>query len=59
MSRDSRFICGLTLILVPTIVYGGLTLLGVLTGGSLFSGSERSDQLSVRWIQEIVLVQIS
>jgi hypothetical protein len=34
MSRDSRFICGLTLILVPTIVYGGLTLLGVLTGGA-------------------------
>jgi len=33
MSRDARLMCGLALILVPTIVYGGLTLLGVLTGG--------------------------
>jgi len=33
MSRDTRLMCGLALILVPTIVYGGLTLLGVLTGG--------------------------
>jgi len=34
MSRDARFMCGLALILVPTIVYGGLTLLGVLSGGA-------------------------
>jgi len=34
MSRDARLMCGLALILVPTIVYGGLTLLGVLTGGA-------------------------
>jgi hypothetical protein len=26
--------CGLALILVPTIVYGGLTILGVLSGGA-------------------------
>ncbi len=33
MSRDARLMCGLTLILIPTIVYGGLTILGVLTSG--------------------------
>ena len=33
MSENTRLMCGLTLILVPTIVYGGLTILGVLTGG--------------------------
>jgi hypothetical protein len=26
--------CGLSLILIPTIVYGGLTILGVITGGA-------------------------
>ena len=30
MSHDARFMCGLTLILVPTIVYGGLTILGII-----------------------------
>jgi hypothetical protein len=34
MSRDARLMCGLALILVPPIVYGGLTLLGVLSGGA-------------------------
>jgi hypothetical protein len=27
--------CGLNLILIPTIVYGGLTILGVISGGHL------------------------
>ncbi|HEU4893168.1 MAG TPA: hypothetical protein VFT47_16555 [Vicinamibacterales bacterium] len=34
MSREARFMCGLALVLVPTIVYGGLALLGVLSGGA-------------------------
>jgi hypothetical protein len=33
MSSDARLMCGLTLILVPTIVYGGLTVLNVITNG--------------------------
>jgi hypothetical protein len=33
MSRAARVMCGLALILVPTIVYGGLTLLGVVSQG--------------------------
>jgi hypothetical protein len=33
MSPEARLYCGLTLILVPTIIYGGLTVLGVVSGG--------------------------
>lgn len=33
LSRDARLMLGITLLTVPTIVYGGLTLLGVITGG--------------------------
>ena len=35
MSPDARFMCGLSLILIPTIVYGGLTILSVISGGHL------------------------
>jgi hypothetical protein len=31
MSPDARLMCGLSLILVPTIVYGGLTVLAVVS----------------------------
>jgi hypothetical protein len=31
MSSDARLMCGLSLILVPTIVYGGLTVLGIVS----------------------------
>ncbi len=33
MSADARLMCGISLILIPTIVYGGLTILGVITNG--------------------------
>jgi hypothetical protein len=33
MSPDTKLMCGLTLVLVPGIVYGGLTILGVVSGG--------------------------
>jgi hypothetical protein len=33
MSRDARLMIGITLLLVPTIAFGGLTVLGVLTSG--------------------------
>jgi hypothetical protein len=33
MSRDTRLMWGITLITVPTIVFGGLVLLGVVSGG--------------------------
>ena len=34
MSPDARLMCGISLILVPTIVYGGLTILGVISNGA-------------------------
>jgi len=33
MSRATQLMTGLSLLLVPTIIYGGLTLLGVIRGG--------------------------
>ncbi len=33
MTRDARYVMGITLLTVPTIVYGGLTILGILTNG--------------------------
>jgi hypothetical protein len=33
MSGDARLMCGISLILIPTIVYGGLTILGVISDG--------------------------
>jgi hypothetical protein len=34
LSREARVVAGLTLLTVPAIVYGGLTLLGLLTKGT-------------------------
>jgi hypothetical protein len=35
MSPDARLMCGIGLILMPTIVYGGLTVLGVVSNGAM------------------------
>jgi hypothetical protein len=35
MSRDARLMAGITILVVPTIMYGGWTLLGILTQGSV------------------------
>jgi hypothetical protein len=35
MSPDARLMCGLSLILIPTIVYGGLTVLGAITNQTM------------------------
>jgi hypothetical protein len=34
LSREARLVAGGTLLAVPTILYGGLVLLGVLTAGT-------------------------
>jgi|SRR5471032_1833691 hypothetical protein len=34
LSREARLVCGLTLLTVPTIIYGGVFLLGALTHGA-------------------------
>lgn len=33
LSRDTKLMAGILLIVVPTIMYGGITILGILTGG--------------------------
>jgi hypothetical protein len=48
MSPDARFMCGLSLILIPTIVYGGLTILSVITGGQV--GTQGPENLSASQI---------
>jgi hypothetical protein len=35
MSNDARLMCGVALILIPTIVFGGLVILGILTNRSM------------------------
>ena len=40
--------CGLSLILIPTIVYGGMTILSVITGGQL--GTRGPENLSASQI---------
>ena len=42
MSPDARLMCGLGLILVPTIVYGGLTVLNVISNGMLGTPGPRN-----------------
>jgi hypothetical protein len=34
MSRETEIMLGLSLVLVPTIIFGGLTVLGVVSGGA-------------------------
>jgi hypothetical protein len=42
MSPDARLMCGIALILVPTIVYGGLTVLYVISNGALGTSGPRN-----------------
>jgi hypothetical protein len=35
ISREAKIVAGITLLTVPTIMYGGLTLLGILTEGAV------------------------
>ena len=37
LSRNARVMSGITILIVPTIMYGGWTLLGILTQGSVGS----------------------
>lgn len=34
LSKDAKLVSGIIILLVPTIMYGGIILLGILTGGS-------------------------
>jgi hypothetical protein len=46
LSRDARLMSGITILIVPTIMYGGWSLLGILTQGGVGGapGSLRLDE---------------
>ena len=46
LSRDARLMSGITILIVPTIMYGGWTLLGILTQGGVgpAAGALRLDE---------------
>jgi len=46
MSPDARLMCGISLILVPTIVYGGLTVLNVVSNGAFGTAGPKNLSLS-------------
>jgi hypothetical protein len=39
LSRDAKLVAGITLLTVPTVQYGGLTILGMLIQGAAGTGS--------------------
>lgn len=49
LSKPARLMCGITLLVVPTIMYGGWTLLGVLTHAKV-GGQVNGIQLdAIQW----------
>jgi hypothetical protein len=46
LSRNAKLMCGITILIVPTIMYGGWTLLGMLTQGGVAytTGALRLDE---------------
>lgn len=42
MSRQTQVMIGISLLFVPTIIYGGLTLLGVVSGGGFGAPAPQS-----------------
>lgn len=49
LSREARLMCGITLLAVPTIMYGGITLLGILTQGSAGSAPGQLELDATQW----------
>jgi hypothetical protein len=49
LSREARLVAGVTLLTVPTIMYGGLTLLGILTKGTAGLASGRLVLNDTQW----------
>lgn len=49
MSRDAKVMAGITILVVPTIMYGGWTLLGILTQGSVGPASGGLKLTETQW----------
>ena len=50
LSREARVVAGVTLLTVPTIMYGGLTLLGILTKGTAGLAPGRVELDDTQWV---------
>ena len=49
MSRDAKLMAGITILVVPTIMYGGWTLLGILTQGTVGPASAGLKLTDTQW----------
>ena len=49
LSREARLVAGLTLLTVPAVMYGGVTLLGILTAGTVGISSENLVLDQTQW----------
>jgi len=49
MSRDAKLMAGITILVVPTIMYGGWTLLGILTQGSVDAAVKGLNLTETQW----------
>lgn len=49
LSRETKLLAGITILGVPTIQYGGLTLLGLLTEGTAGAGPSELALTEMQW----------
>jgi hypothetical protein len=49
LSRETKLVSGVTLFAVPTVMYGGWTLLGILTQGSAGAAVPNLDLTETQW----------
>jgi hypothetical protein len=49
LSRDARIVAGITLLTVPTVMYGGITLIGILTNGVAGHAPANLELNNVQW----------
>jgi hypothetical protein len=49
LSREARLVSGVTLLAVPTVMYGGWTLLGILTQGSAGAALPHFELTEMQW----------
>jgi hypothetical protein len=49
LSREAQIFSGITLLAVPTVMYGGWTLLGILTHGSAGAASPNIELTETQW----------
>src|SRR5882672_6119621 len=49
LSHEAKLVCGITVLIIPTIMFGGLTLLGILTQGTAGSAPGHFSLNETQW----------